>query len=86
MIKHKELFFSIAIFLIAALALFGEQVDYFMGKVLKFMLFLPTWVAVPLCIIGLAIVGTWAVVRSSRNHWPSDTEFENNESLPHNED
>lgn len=72
--------------LIFIVAFFGEAIDKFAGKVLKFMLFLPPIVAIPLSIVVFAITGTWAVVRSSRNHWPSSTEYQNEDKLPHSED
>lgn len=83
---RHEVISILVIFGIVLVIIFGEQIDRFAKAVGKVIFFLPPIIAVPLCIIGLAIIGTWAVIRSSRNHWPSDTEFENNESLPHNED
>ncbi|HEY3405406.1 MAG TPA: hypothetical protein VGK59_18605 [Ohtaekwangia sp.] len=85
--KHRiEIIFILVIFGIGLVTFFGEQIDRVMQEVAKFILFLPPIIAVPLCIIGLAIIGTWAVIRSSRNHWPSDTEFQNEDKLPHSED
>lgn len=84
--KYTHLFFALAISGIFLFTIFGEQIDKVMQEVAKFILFLPPIIAVPLCIIGLAIIGTWAVIRSSRNHWPSETEFQNEDKLPHSED
>lgn len=72
--------------LIFIVAFFGETIDKFAGKVLKFMLFLPPIVAIPLSIVVFAITGTWAVVRSSKNHWPENVEYQNDDKNECNHD
>lgn len=68
------------------LALFGEQVDNFMTGVIVFLTLLPKpWGGV-ICSLAFSLVVTACILRSSREHWPSDTEFQNEDKLPHSED
>lgn len=68
------------------LSIFGEDVDNAMTKVIVFLTLLPRPWGFVLCAFAFSIVATACVIRSSREHWPIDTEFQNEDKQTFNED
>lgn len=84
--KHYQLFTALSLAGIIILALWGEQIDAFITGIVKFILFVPEPIGYFYCVLAMAFVITWCVVKSSKGHWPTETEFQNEDKQECNHD
>lgn len=67
-------------------AAFAEQLDKAMNKIASFVVLVPDPWGTVISAVLLVIVVIGCYWRAHREHWPVETDFENEDKLPHAED